>query len=223
MMNQKTEGARKSYEFMADYYAQVTGGVNDTHLNWLEDCVLGIRKFFELIGEDVTRDGLRDTPYRVVRAQLEMLRGYWEDPAELFATFDADQYDEMIMLRNAPFVSLCEHHVLPFIGQAHIAYLPGDSGRIVGISKLARLLQVFARRLQVQERLGQQIAQALEKHLEPSGVGVIIEAQHLCMIARGVQAPGAVMSTSVMLGMFRDDDKLRGEFLQLAGKEKGVL
>ena len=166
------------------------------------------------IGEDPSRDGLRDTPGRVVKALREMTAGYAEDPAEILSrTFD-EYSDELIILRNIDFHSTCEHHLLPFHGTAAVGYLPG---RVVGISKLARLVHCFARRLQIQERMTQQIARAVEEHLEARGVAVIVSANHLCMAGRGVKLPGAELITSAMLGRLRTAADTRSEVLRLCG------
>ena len=166
------------------------------------------------IGEDPQRDGLLETPRRVVKALLEMTAGYGESPAEILAkTFD-EHSDELIVLRGIDFHSICEHHLLPFQGVAHVGYLPG---KVVGISKLARLVHCFARRLQIQERMTQQIAQAVETHLEARGVGVIVSAHHLCMVCRGVKLPATQLVTSSMLGTLRQHAGTRSEFLRLCG------
>jgi len=162
------------------------------------------------IGEDPDRDGLRDTPARVAKAWREMTSGYDDDPAAILSrTFD-ESSDEMIVLRGIDFHSTCEHHLLPFHGTAMVGYLPG---KVVGISKLARLVECFARRLQIQERMTRQIAEAVETHLDARGVGVIVRAHHLCMGCRGVRQPEAEMVTSAMLGTLRSDAKSRAEFL----------
>ena len=164
------------------------------------------------IGEQPERDGLRDTPARVVKAWREMTAGYAEDPAEILSrTFD-ESSDELVILRGISFYSTCEHHLLPFYGQAVVGYLPG---KVVGISKLARLVECFAKRLQVQERMTRQIAEAVETHLEARGVGVVLRAHHLCMGCRGVRQEETEMVTSSMLGTLRSDPTTRGEFLRL--------
>ena len=174
-----------------------------------EEAVGTILRF---IGEDTTRDGLIDTPSRVVRAWREMTAGYSEDPAEILArTFD-ESSDEMIVLRGITFHSLCEHHLLPFYGTASVGYLPG---RVVGISKLARLVHCFARRLQIQERMTRQIAEAIEQHLDARGTGVVIRAHHLCMGCRGVRQEETEMVTSSMLGTLRSNATSRAEFFRL--------
>ncbi len=176
-----------------------------------------VRTMIRWAGDDPDREGLLDTPARVARAWKEYARGYEEDPAvHLSRTFDeVGGYDEIVLLRDIPFQSHCEHHMAPIIGKASIAYLPRD--RVVGISKLARVLHGFARRLQVQERLTAQVADCICQHLDPKGVAVVIEASHACMSARGVNTPGVMMTTSRMMGTFRSDERSRREVLALMG------
>lgn len=174
---------------------------------------LAVSRILRFIGEDPSRDGLADTPKRVVKAWKEMTAGYAEDPAEILSRTFEEQSDEMVVLRGISFYSTCEHHLLPFNGTATVGYFPG---KVVGISKLARLVHCYARRLQIQERLTRQIASAIEEHLEARGVGVIVSAHHLCMGCRGVRQPGTEMLTSSMLGTLRNDPVSRGEFLRLA-------
>ena len=176
-----------------------------------------VRTLIRWAGDDPAREGLIDTPARVARAWKEYARGYAEDPAaHLARTFDeVGGYDEIVLLKDIPFQSHCEHHLAPIIGKAAIAYLPGD--RVVGISKLARVLHGFARRLQVQERLTAQVADCIWDHLAPKGVAVVIEASHACMTARGVNTPGVMMTTSRMMGIFREDERSRREVLALMG------
>lgn len=176
-----------------------------------------VRELIRWAGDDPTREGLLDTPGRVARAFREYYQGYQEDPGvHLSRTFEeVGGYDEIVLLRDIPFQSHCEHHMAPIIGKAHIAYLPKD--RVVGISKLARVLHGFARRLQVQERLTAEVADCIWTHLKPVGVAVVIEASHACMSARGVNTPGVSMTTSRMMGVFRDDEKSRREVLALMG------
>ena len=178
----------------------------------LEDLV---RKQLELLGEDPNREGLVKTPSRVAASLKWLTRGYERDPHQVIgdALFD-DCHSNMIMVRDIELYSLCEHHMLPFYGKAHVAYIP--NGRIVGLSKLPRVVDVFAQRLQVQERLTEQIAAALYEVLDPLGVGVVIEAYHLCMMMRGVQKQNSKTITSALRGEFRDDPKTRDEFLRLA-------
>jgi GTP cyclohydrolase I len=168
------------------------------------------REILLAVGEDPDRDGLVDTPARVARMYEEVLGGISLEPDDLLKTFDAD-HDEMVMVRDIDVVSLCEHHALPFTGKAHVAYIPGKDGRITGLSKLARLVDLYARRLQVQERLTVQIADALERELDPRGVLVVIEAEHMCMSMRGVRKPGSTTVTSAVRGLFRDNVATRGE------------
>jgi len=168
-----------------------------------------------LLGEDPERPGLQRTPERVAKALAWLTRGYALEAAEVVGSGVFEEaHESMVMVRDIELYSLCEHHLLPFFGQAHIAYIP--NGRIVGLSKLPRLVEVFARRLQVQERLTEQIAGAIEEVLQPRGVGVVIEAQHLCMMMRGVEKQNSKTITSALRGSFRDDAKTRDEFLRLA-------
>jgi len=176
-----------------------------------------VRTLIRWAGDDPTREGLLDTPKRVARAWREYARGYAEDPAHhLSRTFEeVGGYDEIVLLRDIPFQSHCEHHLAPIIGKASIAYLPAD--KVVGISKLARVLHGFSRRLQVQERLTAEVADCIWDNLNPKGVAVVIEASHACMTARGVGTPGVVMTTSRMMGCFREDERSRKEVLALMG------
>jgi GTP cyclohydrolase I len=176
-----------------------------------------IRTLIQWSGDDPGREGLLDTPKRVARAWKEYCQGYGEDPAyHLSRIFhEVGGYDEIVLLKGIPFQSHCEHHMAPIIGHAHIAYLPGDY--VVGISKLARVLHAFARRLQVQERLTAEVADCIWENLKPQGVAVVIEATHGCMTGRGVRTPGVVMKTSRMMGIFREDEKSRKEVLNLMG------
>lgn len=175
----------------------------------------GVWDLLAWIGEDPTRDGLRDTPARVTKAWRELTSGYSMDPAQILSTTFAVDFDEMVVVRRIPFASLCEHHILPFTGHATVAYIPDpEGGRVVGLSKLARLVDCFARRLQVQERMTGQIAQAIEENLRPIGVGVVITASHTCMSIRGIERAGE-MVTSSMLGGIREDPAARSELLAL--------
>ena len=183
-----------------------------------EDAEAAVRTLIRWANDDPAREGLRDTPARVVRAYEEFFSGYSQDPAEILArTFtEVDGYDEMIVMTDIRFESHCEHHMVPIIGKAHVGYLPDR--RVVGISKLARLVEVYARRLQVQEKMTVQIADALQEVLHPKGVAVVIEAAHQCMTTRGVHKPGVGLVTSRMVGAFRDDPSTRREFLAVIGK-----
>ncbi len=179
-----------------------------------------VAELLDAIGEDVSREGLRDTPRRVAEMYEELFTGLDADPARhLRTTFEAG-HDEMVMVRDISFTSLCEHHLLPFMGHVHVAYLPGDDGRITGLSKLARLVEGFARRLQVQERMTVEIADAMEKELAPRGVLVVVEAEHLCMSMRGVKKPGATTVTSSVRGTFRSDAATRAEALEFVHRKR---
>lgn len=175
------------------------------------DAVLTLLRY---VGEDVTRDGLAETPDRFCRSMLEMTSGYSQKAEDILTTTFEEQVDEMILLKDIDFTSMCEHHLLNFTGKAHIAYLP-SKGKIVGLSKLARLVDMFAHRLQVQERLTQQIGEAIQKILEPHGVAVVVEAVHSCMCVRGVRKHQATMVTSSMIGDFKKSPETRNEFMQL--------
>ena len=180
-----------------------------------------VRRQLELLGEDPDREGLMKTPERVAKSLAWLTRGNDVDPRDAIgdALFE-EAHDSMVMVRDIELYSLCEHHMLPFFGKAHIAYIP--NGRIVGLSKLPRLVEVFSRRLQVQERLTEQIAQAIEDVLQPSGVGVVIEAVHLCMMMRGVETQNSRTITSALRGKFRDCPMTRNEFLDLAHRRSGM-
>lgn len=171
-------------------------------------------RLIESVGEDPTREGLRDTPARAARAFEYFTQGYEQDPADVVgeAIFTSEM-DEMVIVRDIELYSLCEHHLLPFLGRCHIGYLP--KGKVIGLSKVARVVDVFARRLQIQENLTTEIAQSLSDLIEPAGVGVVIEARHMCMMMRGVQKQNSEMVTSCLLGSFRDNPQTRSEFLSL--------
>lgn len=175
-----------------------------------------VRTLLRWSGDDPDREGLLETPGRVVRSYKELFAGYEVDPrAYLEKTFEeVGGYDELIILRDIPFVSFCEHHMLPVVGHAHVGYLP--TNRVVGISKLARVVHGFARRLQIQEKMTAEIARAIDEVLKPQGVGVVVEAEHSCMTLRGVNTRGTVLTTSKLLGVVRDDPRTREEFLRLA-------
>lgn len=176
-----------------------------------------VRELLKWIGDDPEREGLKDTPRRVVDAFLEYFQGYEQCPEEyLKRTFEqVGGYDEIVLLREIPFHSHCEHHMAPILGKAHVAYLPRD--KVVGISKLARVVHAYAKRLQVQERLTAEIADCIQKVLDPFGVAVVVEATHACMTCRGVETPGVIMTTSRMMGVFREDEKARQEVIKLIG------
>ena len=170
-----------------------------------------VRELLAAIGEDPGRDGLRDTPRRVAALYAELLSGMQEDPAAHLRTTFAAGHDEMVMVRDITFASLCEHHLVPFIGRVHVAYIPNEEGRITGLSKLARLVDSHARRLQVQERLTTAIAESIEATLQPRGTLVVVEAEHLCMSMRGVRKPGTLTVTSSVRGLFHTDPATRAE------------
>jgi len=173
-----------------------------------------VHELLSALGEDPTRDGLVKTPLRVARMYEELFAGFGENPADHLEVTFAAEHDEMVMVRDIPFASLCEHHLIPFIGRAHVAYIPGDDGRITGLSKLARLVDGYARRLQVQERMTTEIADAIEVALAPRGVLVVVEAEHLCMSMRGVKKSGTSTVTSAVRGLFRSDAATRMEAMQ---------
>jgi GTP cyclohydrolase I len=185
-----------------------------------EDPIEGhIDALLKELGEDPARDGLVKTPSRVAKAYRFLTSGYAQDPQEILngAMFDVD-YDEMVLVRDIEFYSLCEHHMVPFFGAVHVGYIP--NGRVVGLSKIPRLVEMFSRRLQVQERLTMQIAETIENILSPKGVGVVVESKHLCMVMRGVQKQDSYAITSSMRGAFSDDPKTRAEFMNLIGHRK---
>lgn len=175
----------------------------------------GVRLILEGVGEDPTREGLVDTPRRVADMYQEIFAGLDQDPAEHFCVTFNEDHQEMVLVRDIPLYSTCEHHLLPFLGRAHVAYIPGKHGRICGLSKLARTVDVFARRPQVQERMTSQIVDTLVEHLDPVGVIVVIEAEHLCMSMRGVQKPGAITTTSAVRGIFERNAATRAEAMSL--------
>jgi len=181
-----------------------------------DEAEAAVRTLIRWAGDDPGREGLADTPGRVIRSYREMFAGYDVDPREyLERTFEeVGGYDQMVLLRDIRFVSFCEHHMLPVIGRAHVGYLP--TNRVVGISKLARVVRGFARRLQIQEKMTAEIADAIQEVLKPHGVGVLVEAEHSCMTLRGVNSPGSTLTTSALLGTMRDDPRTREEFLRLA-------
>ena len=187
----------------------------ESNLPDAEEVRAAVRTLIRWTGDDPDREGLADTPDRVARSYREMFAGYDVDPREyLERTFEeVGGYDELIVLKDIRFVSVCEHHMLPVIGRAHVAYLPTD--RVVGISKLARVVRGYARRLQIQEKMTAEIARAIQEVLQPQGVGVVVEAEHSCMTLRGVNAPGTSLITSHLMGVIRDDARTREEFLRL--------
>ncbi len=188
---------------------------NETGAFDREKVVAAVRQLLEGLGENLQREGIDETPERVADMYEEILAGQWQDPASVLKVRFEAEHDEMIMVRDIPLYSLCEHHLIPFIGKAHVAYIPAKDGKITGISKLARVVDVCAKRLQVQERLTTDIADAIEQALEPRGVLVVIEAEHLCMTMRGVKKPGSSTVTSAVRGIFRRDARTRSEAMGL--------
>ncbi len=180
----------------------------------LEKIAKGVRLMLEGMGEDPERDGLQKTPERVAKFYAELTEGMWQDAKAEIVPLPGDSHDEMVIVKDISIASVCEHHLAPFVGKVHIAYIP-KNGRIVGLSKLARIAEIFSHRLQVQERLTQQIAQTLFEELEPRGVMVVMEAEHTCMTLRGVKKPGAKTITSSVLGGFRTDARTRAEAMSL--------
>lgn len=178
-----------------------------------------VKSILKEIGEDLTRSGLIKTPERVAKSYEFLFQGYSKNIYEVLnnAIFE-EKYDEMVIVKDIDFYSMCEHHLLPFFGKVHVAYIP--NGKIVGLSKIPRIVDVFARRLQVQERLTRQIADTIQEYLNPIGVGVIIEAYHMCMMMRGVEKQNSITSTSAMLGVFQDDERTRMEFLNLTSTKR---
>lgn len=189
------------------------GQLSIAHTDRLEEVEYQIGQLFEVLGEDSSRDGLQDTPFRFIKALTEHTEGYREDPKKhLEKTFDVD-HNDLVLVKDIPFNSLCEHHLAPFVGKIHIAYIPQD--KITGLSKFGRVVEGYAKRLQVQERLTQEIADAVQEVLEPQAVAVIVEAEHTCMSGRGVKKHGAKTVTSTMRGLFETDSSARAELLQL--------
>ncbi len=187
----------------------------------LEKLQRATRMILEAIGEDPDREGLQETPRRVAELYAEVFSGIARNPDEVFKTFESEGYDEIVLVRDIAFASMCEHHLLPFVGRAHVAYIP--SGRVVGISKLARVVEVLARRPQIQERLTHHIADAVERNLGCKGVAVVLEASHDCMTIRGVKKPEAIVVTSAMLGVFREQLATRTEVLDLILRHKPTV
>lgn len=179
----------------------------------------GVRLILEGVGRDVAEGALPETPARVARSYEEICAGMYEDPAKVVTVFHEAPYDEMVLVKDIPFYSMCEHHMLPFIGHAHVAYIPKD-GRITGISKLARVVEIFARRLQIQERMTAEIADSLNLTLRPRGVMVVVAAEHLCMTMRGIKKPGSLTVTSVVTGLFRQNPATRAEAMKLIDADR---
>jgi len=192
--------------------------MNDKNTNAIDMARIekAVTEILSAVGEDVGREGLRKTPERVARMYAELLAGASENPELYLRSIFTEKYDEVVLLRDIPFYSICEHHLMPFIGSAHVAYMP--AGSVLGVSKLARIVDCFARRLQVQERLTDQIADFIMNGLKPKGVAVVLEASHSCMTIRGIKKPGSVMVTSSLRGRFRKDPRSRSEIMTLMRK-----
>lgn len=208
----------KRMEITPSYFDVFRNDLLDTPQQECSDeieCAVGM--ILEAIGEDPTREGLLNTPGRVSRMYEELTAGYHVDPERLIngALFDVE-YNEMVVVRDIDYYSLCEHHMLPFLGKAHVAYIP--DGKVIGLSKIPRIVEMYARRLQVQERMTQQIAEFLDETLHPKGVAVVVQGMHMCAAMRGVKKANARMSTSAMLGMFKSDQTLRAEFFEHIGR-----
>jgi GTP cyclohydrolase IA len=180
-----------------------------------ERAAAAVRELLIAVGEDPDRPGLQDTPARVARAYAETFAGLWQDPYDILATTFEEDHDELVLVKDIPMYSTCEHHLVPFHGMAHVAYIPGEDGRVTGLSKLARLVEVYARRPQVQERMTRQIADAMNDALKPRGVLVVVQAEHLCMAMRGIRKPGSSTVTSAVRGIFRDNAATRSEAMGL--------
>lgn len=218
------QGLTKHRPFYSLY--NKTDGSDDAKMGWIvfpweamqEETAPteNVRRLIEYIGDDPNREGLLETPNRVIRSYEKLFGGYKQNPEDIGTVFLDHAYDQIVVLKSIEMVSSCEHHMLPFYGQAHIAYLPDK--KLLGISKLARILEIYARRLQIQERLTNEVADAVMKIAEPKGAACVIEAQHLCMVARGVEKQHSIMVTSCMRGCFQESDKTRAEFLRLIGK-----
>jgi GTP cyclohydrolase I len=196
----------------ADRLGEIGGAVRGVDE---ERAAAAVRELLLAVGEDPDRPGLRDTPARVARAYSEIFAGLWQDPAEVLAARFDEDHDELVLVKDIPMYSTCEHHLVPFHGVAHVGYIPGIDGKVTGLSKLARLVEVFARRPQVQERMTSQIADALMDVLKPRGALVIIQAEHLCMAMRGIRKPGSSTVTSAVRGIFRENASTRAEAMSL--------
>jgi len=201
------------YKDLVTFMEERTGWIEFPWENTKKDSEDLVVRLLEHIGENPSREGLVDTPRRVLKSYKELYAGYSQDVEPLLTFFESDDYDQMVVLTDIEFYSTCEHHMLPFFGKAHVAYIP--DGKVVGLSKLARVVDVYARRLQNQERLTKQIADALQTHLKPKGVAVVMEAQHFCMKARGVRKQNSTMKTACLTGRFKDDINTRQEFYKM--------
>lgn len=214
--------SRTNKVILTNYTCRLADAGDWVHFWWEKkediDIQEHVTRMLEYIGEDPKRDGLIETPKRIVKSWDELYKGYKQDPAEIFKVFEKDgfNYDQMVLVKDITLYSMCEHHNLPFWGRAHVAYIPND--KVVGVSKLARLVQIFSRRMQIQERIGDQVTEAIMTHLKPKGAACIIEAEHLCMKMRGVQEQNSVMMTSSLKGVFLENQAARNELLELIKK-----
>jgi len=213
-INSNTENTKDSVKpteninFMDDL-----GLYNGRSLHQAQKAIQDVKNLIEYLGDDPNREGLRETPKRVILSYDHLFSGYGQRVEDVLKVFEDDTSDQMILLKEIEFYSTCEHHMLPFFGKAHIAYIP--NGKVVGISKLARILEIFSRRLQIQERLAQNVTEALMTHLNPLGAACLLEAQHFCMTSRGVQKQNSIMVTSSLEGVFRENASVKAEFLAL--------
>lgn len=213
-INSNTENTKDSVKpteninFMDDL-----GLYNGRNLHQAQKAIQDVKNLIEYLGDDPNREGLRETPKRVILSYDHLFSGYGQRVEDVLKVFEDDTSDQMILLKEIEFYSTCEHHMLPFFGKAHIAYIP--NGKVVGISKLARILEIFSRRLQIQERLAQNVTEALMTHLNPLGAACLLEAQHFCMTSRGVQKQNSIMVTSSLEGVFRENASVKAEFLAL--------
>ncbi len=199
------------------WVTEMTGWIEFFYENTSKDVQENVTRLLEYIGENPNREGLRDTPKRVIRMYDEIFGGYKQDPENLFKAIFTSDIDEMVVIKDIPFFSHCEHHMVPFFGKVHIAYLP--KGKVLGLSKFSRLVEIFAKRMQIQENMTKQIADAIDKHLKPAGVAVVVEARHLCTEMRGVKKHNNTTITSVTTGSFRENPQTRNEFLTLIGRQ----
>lgn len=213
-INSNTENTKDSVKPTENInFMDALGLYNGRSLHQAQKAIQDVKNLIEYLGDDPNREGLRETPKRVILSYDHLFSGYGQRVEDVLKVFEDDTSDQMILLKEIEFYSTCEHHMLPFFGKAHIAYIP--NGKVVGISKLARILEIFSRRLQIQERLAQNVTEALMTHLNPLGAACLLEAQHFCMTSRGVQKQNSVMVTSSLEGVFRENASVKTEFLAL--------
>lgn len=213
-INSNTENTKDSVKPTENInFMNALGLYNGRSLHQAQKAIQDVKNLIEYLGDDPNREGLRETPKRVILSYDHLFSGYGQRVEDVLKVFEDDTSDQMILLKEIEFYSTCEHHMLPFFGKAHIAYIP--NGKVVGISKLARILEIFSRRLQIQERLAQNVTEALMTHLNPLGAACLLEAQHFCMTSRGVQKQNSIMVTSSLEGVFRENASVKTEFLAL--------